>query len=79
MNECEAFKVFKGEDDQWYWNVKAENGNIVATSGEGYTTKANALLGYAAAQSLIISMAGQRSLLQAREEAKRLEEAEESI
>lgn len=33
--------VFKGKDSQWYWNLKARNGQVMAQS-EGYTKKANA-------------------------------------
>ncbi len=40
------FEVFEGEDDQWYFNLKAPNGKIVAQS-EGYSRKRNALKGIA--------------------------------
>jgi len=30
-------KVFKGADGQWYWHIKARNGRVIATGGEGYT------------------------------------------
>lgn len=32
------YKVYKGADKQWYWHVKAKNGEIIAQS-EGYKTK----------------------------------------
>lgn len=37
-------KMFKGDDGQWYWHVKAKNGKIVAQS-EGYKTKHGAMNG----------------------------------
>lgn len=40
----EAINVFVGKDDQWYWNVKARNGRVVAQS-EGYQTKQGAIKG----------------------------------
>lgn len=36
------FEYFKATNDNWYWRLKAANGEIIAQS-EGYTTKANAL------------------------------------
>lgn len=33
--------VFQGRDGQWYWNLKARNGQVMAQS-EGYTVKGNA-------------------------------------
>jgi uncharacterized protein len=38
------FLVFQGKDDQWYWTLKAKNGERVAQS-EGYTTKEHAEAG----------------------------------
>lgn len=32
------YELFEGKDSQWYWNLKAGNGEIIASS-EGYTTK----------------------------------------
>lgn len=40
-----AHKVFEGKDGQWYFNVQAANGQIVAQS-EGYVSKGNAERGY---------------------------------
>lgn len=34
--------VFQGVDDKWYFHFTSRNGQIVATSGEGYKNKANA-------------------------------------
>lgn len=32
------FELFEGKDNQWYWNLHANNGEIIASS-EGYTSK----------------------------------------
>lgn len=32
-------EVFKTANRQWYWHLRASNGQIVADSGEGYATK----------------------------------------
>ena len=42
------FEVFKSKD-QWYFRLKAGNGEIIATS-EGYTTEQGALKGVASVQ-----------------------------
>lgn len=39
--------VFKGQDNQWYFHVKAANGEIVVQS-EGYTRDEDAVRGYGA-------------------------------
>jgi uncharacterized protein YegP (UPF0339 family) len=36
------YEYFKAQTNNWYWRLKAANGEIVAQS-EGYTTKANCL------------------------------------
>ena len=36
-----TFTLFQGKDEQFYWNLKAANGEIIGKS-EGYTTKAAA-------------------------------------
>ena len=33
-----TFTIFKGKDSQFYWNLKAGNGEVIGRS-EGYTTK----------------------------------------
>lgn len=35
------FRIFSGEDGQWYFTLVAANGEVVA-GGEGYTTKQSA-------------------------------------
>ena len=39
------FELYKDKGGQFRWRLRHENGNIIADSGEGYTTKANALNG----------------------------------
>lgn len=34
--------VFRGKDKQFYWHLRAKNGKITATAGEGYASKRNA-------------------------------------
>lgn len=36
------FEVFRDRGDEWRWRLRHRNGNIIATSGEGYTRKHNA-------------------------------------
>ena len=44
------FTLFKGKDDQYYFNLKADNGEIIAAS-EGYTSKQSAENGIASVRS----------------------------
>ena len=37
-----TFEVFRDRADEWRWRLVHRNGNVVATSGEGYTTRRNA-------------------------------------
>lgn len=37
------FEVYQGDDEQFYWRLKAGNGQIIATGAEGYTTKGAAI------------------------------------
>jgi len=39
------FELFRDRADEWRWRLRHQNGNIVATSGEGYTRKHNARKG----------------------------------
>lgn len=39
------FEVFRDHGDEWRWRLRHRNGNIIATSGEGYTRKHNAQKG----------------------------------
>lgn len=45
-----TFTLFKGKDDQYYFNLKADNGEIIAQS-EGYTSKQSAENGIASVRS----------------------------
>lgn len=36
------FKYWKAQNHNWYWHLKAANGEIIA-QGEGYTSKAGVL------------------------------------
>ena len=33
------------KDDQWYWRLRADNGEPIATGGEGYKSKIDCLHG----------------------------------
>ena len=37
------FEVYKDRRDEFRWRLKHSNGNILATSSEGYKAKASAL------------------------------------
>ena len=39
------FELFRDKADEWRWRLRHRNGNIIATSGEGYTRKHNAKKG----------------------------------
>lgn len=39
------FEVYQARDEEWRWRLRHNNGNIIATSGEGYTRKHNAVKG----------------------------------
>ncbi|GAA0663882.1 HVO_2922 family protein [Natronoarchaeum mannanilyticum] len=36
------FEVYRDRADEWRWRLVHRNGNIIAASGEGYTTRQNA-------------------------------------
>lgn len=36
------FEVYPDRAEEWRWRLRHRNGNIIATSGEGYTQKHNA-------------------------------------
>jgi uncharacterized protein YegP (UPF0339 family) len=44
------FELSKGSDSQYRWRLKSANGQISATGGEGYTTKASVENGIVAAK-----------------------------
>jgi len=39
------FELFKDKAGEYRWRLRHQNGNIIADSGEGYVSKANALNG----------------------------------
>lgn len=39
------FEVFRDQADEWRWRMVHRNGNVIATGGEGYTRKHNAVKG----------------------------------
>jgi uncharacterized protein len=39
------FEVYKTNNGEFRWHLKSDNGQIIATSGEGYTSKAGATNG----------------------------------
>jgi len=39
------FEVFRDRREEWRWRLRHRNGNVIATSGEGYTRKHNASKG----------------------------------
>jgi uncharacterized protein len=38
-----TYKVYKDKKGEWRWNLKAENGKIIADSAEGYINKSDCL------------------------------------
>jgi uncharacterized protein YegP (UPF0339 family) len=43
-----TLKFYKDKKKQWRWQVIAQNGRILADSGEGYTRRSNAVKGFEA-------------------------------
>ena len=39
------FEIFKGKIGDFHWRLTHANGQVIANSGEGYTTKVNAIKG----------------------------------
>ena len=39
------FEVFQDNKGEYRWRLKASNGQTIATSGEGYTSRANCMNG----------------------------------
>jgi uncharacterized protein len=52
------FEVCKDGQGQYRWRMCARNGQVIATGGEGYTTKANALGGIKAVQRATLPVPG---------------------
>jgi uncharacterized protein YegP (UPF0339 family) len=51
MPRTPTFEVFRDEGGEWRWRLVATNGNIIADSGEGYTTKQGAKRGIESVKS----------------------------
>jgi uncharacterized protein YegP (UPF0339 family) len=39
------FELYKSSNGEYRWRLRADNGNIIATGGEGYASKATAQAG----------------------------------
>jgi uncharacterized protein len=39
------FELYKSPNGEYRWRLRADNGNIIATGGEGYASKATAKAG----------------------------------
>lgn len=37
-----SFELYQGSDKQYRWRLKSANGQVIATGGEGYVSKAGA-------------------------------------
>lgn len=44
-NSLAEFEVFRDGGREWRWRLRHQNGNIIATSGDGYSRKRGALAG----------------------------------
>ena len=40
-----TFELYEDKAGEYRWRLRHQNGNIIADSGEGYTSKANAING----------------------------------
>jgi uncharacterized protein YegP (UPF0339 family) len=45
------FEVYKDAKDEYRWRLRAANGQVIATSGEGYTSRASCLNGIESVKS----------------------------
>jgi uncharacterized protein YegP (UPF0339 family) len=45
MTNTGTFEVYRDSADEWRWRLVASNGNIIADSGEGYSSKQGAKRG----------------------------------
>jgi amphi-Trp domain-containing protein len=45
LQSVARFEVYQARDAEWRWRLRHQNGNILATSSEGYTQKHNAMKG----------------------------------
>ena len=54
-----GFSIFQGQDRQYYWHLKAQNGQILAHS-EGYTSRQAAEHGINAAVDVVLKLTGKK-------------------
>ena len=53
------FETFQSDEDgKHYWRLKADNGQIIATGGEGYETKGGAIRAIGTVQRVVLESAG---------------------
>jgi len=45
------FELYKSKDEQYRWRLRHSNGQIIATGGEGYSSKASAKNGIESVQT----------------------------
>ena len=45
-----TFELYRDRSEEWRWRLRHRNGNVIADSGEGYTTKAKAKQGIRSVQ-----------------------------
>ncbi|APE95909.1 HVO_2922 family protein [Halodesulfurarchaeum formicicum] len=45
MSTGQRFEIFEDKAGEWRWRLVAANGNIIADSGEGYSSKQGAKRG----------------------------------
>lgn len=62
------FELFKGKDDLFHWRLKAPNGAVLATAGQGYKAEADARNDIALIQ---LQKAGAESKFELYEDAKK--------
>jgi len=60
------FELYKGKDDQFRWRLKAGNGAVLATAGQGYKDKADAKHGIE-----LLQKAGDKAAFEVYEDEKK--------
>lgn len=48
-----VFEAYRDRGDEWRWRLVVPNGNIIADSGEGYTSKQGAERGRASVRRIV--------------------------
>jgi len=57
MERVPRFEIYQREDDDYGWRLRAANGQIIAVSGEGYSSYANALRAVGTVQRTVVMIA----------------------